>query len=74
MIPSFTSYEQSNLWTITGEWTTAVTDCAPWLNGRGIGARWDGSIYSGAEYFGSCTNLTGSYETFSPDYMTFLRQ
>jgi len=69
MIPSFTSYEQSNLWTITGEWSTAITDCA-----STTGIRWDGSIYPGAEYHGSCTNLTGSYQTFSPAYMTFLRQ
>ncbi|KAJ2781827.1 hypothetical protein H4R18_002636 [Coemansia javaensis] len=34
----------THLWTITGEWSLAVTDCARWLNGFGKGARWDGSL------------------------------
>ncbi|KAG1757219.1 glycoside hydrolase family 5 protein [Suillus lakei] len=33
-----------DLWIIVGEWTPASTDCAKWLNGRGTGARYDGSI------------------------------
>lgn len=28
----------NNKWTIAGEWTGAMTDCAKWLNGRGVGA------------------------------------
>ncbi|KAI8058585.1 glycoside hydrolase superfamily [Syncephalis plumigaleata] len=32
--------------TITGEWSLATTDCAQWLNGFNIGARWDGTIPS----------------------------
>jgi glucan 1,3-beta-glucosidase len=40
-------------WTIVGEWTGAQTDCAQWLNGKGIGARYDGS-YSGSSRVGSC--------------------
>ncbi|KAJ1718147.1 hypothetical protein LPJ61_006808, partial [Coemansia biformis] len=34
----------NQLWTITGEWSLAVTDCARWLNGFEKGARWDGSL------------------------------
>ena len=36
------SFTQSNgaMWTIVGEWSLAAYDCALWLNGRGIGARW----------------------------------
>lgn len=30
-----------DLWLIVGEWTPAQTDCATYLNGRGIGARYD---------------------------------
>ncbi|KAE9390781.1 glycoside hydrolase [Gymnopus androsaceus JB14] len=30
------------LWLIVGKWTPATTDCAKYLNGRGIGARYDG--------------------------------
>ncbi|CCM04461.1 uncharacterized protein FIBRA_06641 [Fibroporia radiculosa] len=62
-----------DLWLIVGEWTPAATDCAPYLNGRGIGSRYDGT-YSGSTYVGSCTGLTGSASTFSDEYKTFLRQ
>lgn len=47
----------SNKWTISGEWTGAMTDCAQWLNGRGIGARYDGTYEDngvGSSYIGSC--------------------
>lgn len=56
-----------------GEWTPAMTDCAKYLNGRGAGARYDGS-YPGSTRVGSCTGLTGSASTFSASYKTFLRQ
>lgn len=47
----------NNKWTIAGEWTGALTDCAQWLNGRGVGARYDGTYdYNGqtSSYIGSC--------------------
>src|ERR1700730_14185158 len=50
-----------------------MTDCAPYLNGRGIGSRYDGS-YPNSAYVGSCYGLTGSASTFSQSYKTFLRQ
>lgn len=28
---------------VVGEWTVAMTDCAPALNGYGLGSRWEGS-------------------------------
>ncbi|KAI6082746.1 glucan 1,3-beta-glucosidase precursor [Hypoxylon rubiginosum] len=38
----------SNKWTISGEFSGAMTDCAKWLNGRGVGARYDGTFnYNG---------------------------
>jgi len=58
---------------IVGEWTPAATDCAKYLNGRGVGARYDGTM-AGSTRTGSCTGLTGSASTFSADYKTFLRQ
>ncbi|KAF8920328.1 glycoside hydrolase family 5 protein [Mucidula mucida] len=74
-IPTLTGYANNNLWTILGEWSNAVTDCAKWLNGRGVGARWDGTRQaSDTTYFGSCTPWTGSYSNFSDDYKTFLRK
>ncbi|KAJ7070741.1 glycoside hydrolase family 5 protein [Mycena amicta] len=62
-----------DLWTIVGEWTPASTDCAKYLNGRGVGSRYDGS-YPGSSRVGSCTGLTGSASSFSSSYKTFLRQ
>ncbi|KAH9826331.1 putative Exo-beta-1,3-glucanase [Teratosphaeria destructans] len=40
-------------WEVIGEWSAAMTDCAPALNGYGIGARYDGT-YPGSTYVGSC--------------------
>lgn len=42
---------------VCGEWTAAMTDCARYLNGYGIGARYDGSYNKNGEtsyYVGSC--------------------
>ena len=55
------SMATNNKWTIAGEWTGAMTDCAQWLNGRGVGARYDGSYnYNGqtSSYIGSCDGFT----------------
>ncbi|KIY02226.1 uncharacterized protein Z520_02364 [Fonsecaea multimorphosa CBS 102226] len=41
---------------ICGEWTAAMTDCAPAINGYGIGARYDGT-YPSSAYVGSCANI-----------------
>ncbi|KAF8638329.1 hypothetical protein AX17_002349 [Amanita inopinata Kibby_2008] len=72
--PNLSSFARSNIWTIVGEWSSAPTDCAKWLNGRGVGARWDGSFAPNSQYHGSCQNYTGSYQNFSSDYMDFLRK
>ncbi|KZP25282.1 glycoside hydrolase family 5 protein [Athelia psychrophila] len=61
-----------DLWVVVGEWTPAATDCAKYLNGFGIGSRYDGT-YAGSTKVGSCTGLTGSASTFSSSYKTFLR-
>jgi hypothetical protein len=50
-----------------------MTDCAKYLNGRGVGARYDGSFSPGAPVYGSCNGMTGSGATFSQDYRNFLR-
>ena len=62
------------MWTIVGEWTPAMTDCAKYLNGRGVGARYDGSIRKGAPRYGSCAGKTGQGSTFSQEYKDFLRK
>ncbi|CCH61156.1 hypothetical protein TBLA_0E00950 [Henningerozyma blattae CBS 6284] len=46
-------------WTVAGEFSAALTDCAKWLNGVGVGARFDGSYVKGSAtsyYIGSCQN------------------
>jgi glucan 1,3-beta-glucosidase len=63
----------AHLWTIVGEWTPAMTDCAKYLNGRGIGARYDGS-FDGESAVGSCSGKTGTISQLSSSYKTFLRQ
>jgi len=73
-LPMLAGFAPSNMWTVAGEWTTATTDCALWLNGRGVGARWDGSIGGGAPALGSCEGLTGQWTTFSNDYIAYMRK
>lgn len=72
----FTSYAQNNLWLVMGEWSNAVTDCAKYLNGRGVGARWDNTWITPRDGgpIGSCQGMTGSASTFSNDYKTFMRK
>ncbi|ANB12754.1 Exg1p [Sugiyamaella lignohabitans] len=41
------------LWRVTGEWSAALTDCTPWLNGVGRGSRYEGQ-YDGSPWIGSC--------------------
>jgi len=67
-------FNSHQLWTIVGEWTPAMTDCAGHNNGPGAGARFDGTISPGAPFFGSCDGKTGLGSTFSQDFKTFLRQ
>jgi len=62
-----------HLWTIVGEWSAAATDCARDLNGRGKGARYDGSL-DGRKALGTCKFKTGPGSKFSDEYKTFLRQ
>jgi glucan 1,3-beta-glucosidase len=71
---TLSNFNNNQLLTIVGEWTPAMTDCAKYLNGRGVGARYDGSIRQGAPFHGSCNGQTGPGSTFTQDYKTFLRQ
>lgn len=52
-------------WTIVGEWTGGITDCAQWLNGKGKGARYDGT-FPGSTKHGSCNGkYKGSVKALS---------
>ncbi|CAE7135035.1 unnamed protein product [Rhizoctonia solani] len=59
--------------TYVGEWTTSYTDCAKWLNGRGVGARLDGTR-AGSTFVRTCADITGSMDKFSDDYKMWLRR
>lgn len=50
-----------------------MTDCAKYLNGRGVGSRYDGS-YPGSTRVGSCKGLTGDADGFSQSFKESLRQ
>ncbi|CAI5758903.1 unnamed protein product [Candida verbasci] len=46
-------------WTVAGEWSAALTDCAKWLNGVGRGARYEGQ-YDNSVWIGSCDFVRNS--------------
>jgi glucan 1,3-beta-glucosidase len=48
---------------VVGEWSAALTDCAPWVNGRFTGHRFDGS-FPGSWHIGSCAGR-GDVRTWS---------
>ncbi|RAK81128.1 glucan 1,3-beta-glucosidase [Aspergillus fijiensis CBS 313.89] len=57
-----------------GEWTGALTDCAKYLNGKGVGARYDGT-YGSSGAIGSCaTHSTGTAAGLSADERTNTRR
>ena len=59
-------------WTVVGEWTGAMTDCAKWLNGFGMGSRYDGTYDS--THTGSCDGFsTGSVSGLSGDQRSDMR-
>lgn len=61
------------LWVVVGEWTPAPNDCAKYLNGRGVGSRYEGTL-PGSTRVGSCAGWTGNASTFSQSYKDFLRK
>jgi glucan 1,3-beta-glucosidase len=52
-------------WTIAGEWTGAITDCAKWLNGKDKGARYDGTFGGGSKYGDCAGKYSGSVASLS---------
>ncbi|KAJ1964343.1 glucan exo-1,3-beta-glucosidase [Dipsacomyces acuminosporus] len=67
----------SHLWTVTGEWSLAVSDCARWLNGFGRGARWDGSMsweLNGPVFAGATCSDQNSMCSWDGEKRQFLRK
>lgn len=63
----------NHIWSMVGEWSPVFTDCAPGLNGRNTGSRYDGS-YPDSTRRGSCKNRTGNANNFSPGFIANLRK
>jgi len=72
-MPKSADLLNSDLKVVVGEWTPASTDCAKYLNGRGIGARYDGT-YGGNDAIGSCKGKTGPASSLDENYKKFLRK
>ncbi|CAI4363748.1 CDG_1a_G0011100.mRNA.1.CDS.1 [Saccharomyces cerevisiae] len=64
---------------VVGEWSGAITDCATWLNGVGVGARYDGSYYNTTLFttndkpVGTCISQN-SLADWTQDYRDRVRQ
>ncbi|KAJ8084516.1 hypothetical protein AAF712_004336 [Marasmius tenuissimus] len=58
---------------VVGEWSTASTDCARYLNSRGVGSRYDGT-YPGSSKIGSCEGKTGPASSIDKEYQEFMRK
>ncbi|EIM19471.1 glycoside hydrolase [Wallemia mellicola] len=73
--PELEQHSLNHHWTVCGEFTTARTDCATYLNGRdGDLKRWDGS-FPGSYYQGGCDYFYGNNGADYPeDYRQFLRK
>lgn len=42
---------------VVGEWLAALTDCTPWLNGVGLGSRYEGQEPYTNSRIGDCSNI-----------------
>jgi glucan 1,3-beta-glucosidase len=62
--------------TMVGEFSAATNDCAKYLNGIGVGRRYDGTFKQGEPpVCPNCTcNGTEDWQTWTDDYKQFLRQ
>ena len=47
----------SDHWVVVGEWSAAMTDCAPALNGYGVGSRWEGNYPGSAPSARTCGDI-----------------
>ncbi|KAF2116131.1 glycoside hydrolase superfamily [Lophiotrema nucula] len=66
-------YANSDKWTIIGEWSGAMTDCAKYLNGYKAGNRMEGS-FPGSWKIGSCTGKSGKVSTWTQAYKDDVRR
>ncbi|KAF2690019.1 glycoside hydrolase family 5 protein [Lentithecium fluviatile CBS 122367] len=67
------SWSTSDKWNIVGEWSGAMTDCAPHLNGFRKGNRYEGS-FSGSWWMGSCQGKSGRVKDWSWEWKDDVRR
>ncbi|KAI9591657.1 putative Exo-beta-1,3-glucanase [Syncephalis fuscata] len=60
--------------TFTGEWSLARTDCAKWLNGFLVGARWDGTYLRGPVHPGATCKNDSDIRYFTKEYRQWLKR
>ncbi|KAK1920197.1 hypothetical protein P3342_002493 [Pyrenophora teres f. teres] len=70
---SVSNYDGSDKPTVIGEWSGALTDCAPHLNGFKAGSRMEGTFAS-SPYVGSCTGKSGPISSWSQEWKNDVRR
>lgn len=70
---SFQNYASSDKWTIIGEWSGAMTDCAKYLNGFKAGNRYEGT-FPGSWSVGSCQGKSGWVNDWSQEWKDDVRR
>ncbi|KAF2203603.1 glycoside hydrolase [Delitschia confertaspora ATCC 74209] len=63
----------SDKWLIVGEWSAAMTDCAPHLNGFRSGNRYEGTYWKSWRV-GSCQGKTGSVKEWNGQWKNDVRR
>ncbi|KAJ4295283.1 glucan exo-1,3-beta-glucosidase [Kalmusia sp. IMI 367209] len=63
----------SDKWMVIGEWSGAMTDCAPHLNGFKAGNRYEGT-YKDSWWMGSCSGKSGEVEFWSQQWKDEMRK
>jgi glucan 1,3-beta-glucosidase len=67
------SYTTLNKWSVVGEFSSALTDCAPHLNGFGSGSRLEGS-FAGTSYISSCEGKSGPVSSWTQEWKDSIRR
>jgi glucan 1,3-beta-glucosidase len=67
-------YAVSDKWTVIGEWSGAMTDCAPNLNGFRAGNRMEGTLGGASWRIGSCDGKSGWVSSWSQDWKDDVRR
>ncbi|RMZ73805.1 glucan 13-beta-glucosidase precursor [Pyrenophora seminiperda CCB06] len=67
------NYDGSDKWTVVGEWSGAMTDCAPHLNGFNAGSRMEGT-FEDSSFVASCAGKSGPISTWSQQWKDDVRR